>query len=235
MQFGRTVGVVLAGLALASCTTNPYTQQAQVSNTVGNAIGAGAMCGGLVFFFGTLSGQDSRKTASDTVTAATLCAIQGALKGYVLDEKEKQLLVELSAAGVKIAVRKERKVLEIESPITFPRGSATLTADSEAKLTAIGKILAKYDQNPVDIYGYTAPDEAGALGQTRAAAARRLIRAEAGQTLEIRTINKAAADPIGDNATETGRDRNRRVTVFIALRTLKAEEPKPGNAKAAPK
>lgn len=202
------------------CTSDPYTREQKVSETAQQGGLAAAQCGGLVLVSNLLGGRSGGDSLAEAGKAAVVCGVAGAVAGAQLDAYEQQLLSEFQTAGVKIAVRQEARVLEIDEPITFPRDVARLTGPSAGKVTAIGKILQKYNQRRVDIIGHTAADEAVGLGLARAKTVTGQLHQMTGGQVPLQTSNKGASEPIGDNNTETGRQRNRRATIFVALHAV---------------
>ncbi|EJN16050.1 outer membrane protein/peptidoglycan-associated lipoprotein [Bradyrhizobium sp. YR681] len=211
----------LISLALAipviGCSVDPYTREQKVSESVQQGSLAAAKCGGLSFVGNVLSGRSGGDSLVEAGKAATVCGVAGAIAGAQLDAYEQQLLADLQAAGVKMTIRQDARVLEVEEPIAFPRNVARLTAQSAGTIAAIGTVLQKYSERRVDIIGHTASDEDQSLGIARAKTVARRLHQMTGGQVPLQSIGKGASEPVGDNATETGRDRNRRVAVFVAL------------------
>ena len=211
----RITHLLLTLLVLAGCqTTDPYTREKKVPNAISNAAVGGALLGTMTLLNGALSGDSN--AAEKAFANAAWGATAGLISGASLDAYEKELLQEFRAAGVKIAVRQHENVLVVEEPITFAKNSSTLRGKSRAKAQAIGKVLAKYNKRPIDIIGHTAPGESTSLSKKRANSVAATIRKHA-KGLSISTSGQGAEAPVGDNSTETGRGRNRRVTVFIRI------------------
>jgi outer membrane protein OmpA-like peptidoglycan-associated protein len=203
-----------ATLTTGCQTTDPYTREKKTSNASTLAVSEGVKCGTLALVSGALSG--SNRAVEDAAIKTGVCAGNGALAGAALDEQERRLLAELEAAGVKIAIRQQNEVLEIESPIVFASNSSKLEGSSYRKVIAIGKVLAKYNRKPVVIIGHTSPEEPNFIGDRRATAVRDTIWKFA-RSVSVATKSQGSSQPLGDNASQTGRDRNRRVSVFIRL------------------
>tara|TARA_R110002020_G_scaffold18931_16_gene65484 strand:- start:7904 stop:8578 length:675 start_codon:yes stop_codon:yes gene_type:complete len=204
----------VAALNMGCQTTDPYTREKKPSNASTLAVSEGVKCGTLALVSGALSGNN--RAVEDAAIMAAVCAGTGALAGAALDEQERRLLAELEAAGVKIAVRQYNEVLEVESPIVFSSNSSILEGASYRKVVAIGKVLAKYNEKPVVIIGHTSSEEPKTIGDRRAKAVRDTIWKFAG-SVKVATKNQGSSQPLGDNASQTGRERNRRVGVFIRL------------------
>lgn len=213
-SLGMTAFGCIAALIVGCQTTDPYTREKKASNASTLAVSEGVKCGTIALVSGALSGNN--RAVEEAAIMAAVCAGTGALAGAALDDQERRLLAELEAAGVKIAVRQQNEVLEIESPIVFASNSSKLEGSSYGKIVAIGKVLAKYSQKPVIIIGHTSSEEPNSIGNKRAAAVRDTIWKFA-RSVKMATKNQGSSQPLGDNSSQTGRERNRRVSVFIRL------------------
>lgn len=209
--------VILLTLLVFGCTSDPYTREQKVSETAKQGGVAAAQCGGLTLVANLLAGQSGGDSLAEAGKAAVVCGVVGAVGGAQLDAYEHQLLNEFQLAGVKMAVRNDARVLEVEEPIMFSRNGAKLTPSNVSKVAAIGKILQKYNERRVDVIGHAASDEAAGLGLARAKSVTGQLHQMTGGQVPLQTLGKGAGEPVGDNKTETGRQRNRRVVIFVAL------------------
>lgn len=219
-RFVQKLSVGILMFAIVGCqTTDPYTREEKISNAASQAAGNAFACAAMGVFSAAL---ERRQGASDDILKnAAVCGAIGFINGVELDSYERKLLEEFEAAGVKIAVRGKNNVLEITQPITFNEGSSKLTDNQRKKAVAIGKIFAKYNKRPVDIFGHTSANEIASLGLSRAKTVRTTITSLA-KGLRVNMINKKNSLPIGNEATEAGSARNRRVSIFIQLTKKKA-------------
>ncbi|ABD88424.1 OmpA family protein [Rhodopseudomonas palustris] len=204
-------------IVAAGCTADPYTREQKVSETVQQGGIAAAQCGGLSFVSNLLGGRSGGDSVAEAGKAAVVCGVAGAVVGAQLDAYEQQLLNELQVAGVKMNVQQDARILEMEEPILFSRADARLSSTSANRLIAVGKIFQKFNQRQVDIIGHSASDEADEVALARAKVVTSRLKEMTGGRLPLRMRSKGSSEPVGDNRTETGRDRNRRVTIFVAL------------------
>ncbi len=111
--------------------------------------------------------------------------------------------------------------------ITFAPGSADITPEARATLDSIAEILRDCGEVPMEIGGYT--DSQGreemnkALSQNRAQAVLNALLARRVLTSNLVAVGYGEANPIADNATEEGREANRR----IEFRLISGEEQAP--------
>jgi OOP family OmpA-OmpF porin len=110
-----------------------------------------------------------------------------------------------------------RRIEEVtaSSKITFDPGSATLNRAGAAVVDAIAGILRNCAELRLRIAGYTdsqGRDETNlALSQARAEAVLQALRARRVPVGSFEAVGFGEADPIADNATEAGREANRRI------------------------
>jgi outer membrane protein OmpA-like peptidoglycan-associated protein len=136
--------------------------------------------------------------------------LAGEIAGALREMKVEDFLVQVDEKGV---------TLNLEDVQFFPE-SARLTAQGSAKLDRIAEILGHYAGRDIEVSGHTA------LAGT--AAGRNQLSLDRANSVADYLIGKGARDagqviiraygaerPVGDNATEEGRRRNRRVEITI--------------------
>lgn len=101
----------------------------------------------------------------------------------------------------------------------FPSGSAVLPEDAGPTLSKLGEILSDHPRLGVQIEGHTDSSGSAAinleLSEQRAAAVRDAL-IEGGINAERLSIQGLGSKvPIADNATQAGRQRNRRVEIYV--------------------
>src|SRR5262245_9880331 len=113
-----------AALTLSACmSTNPYTQQQQLSNTSKGALlgtGTGALTGAVI---GAATGNDPRVGA---LIGAGVGALTGAAIGSYMDQQEAELRAQLQGTGVSVTRVGDQIILNMPSNITFDVDSATV-------------------------------------------------------------------------------------------------------------
>ncbi len=130
--------------------------------------------------------------------------------------------IENAVSGMpNVTVRNDSSGITISiENIQFEADSAELKASELAKIDRIAEILKRYPDRDVLVSGHAAA--AGyaegrlPLSEARAkAVAERLIQLKAKSPDRIRAVGMGDTKPIADNATESGRARNRRVEITI--------------------
>ncbi|MCF8005343.1 MAG: OmpA family protein, partial [Chromatiaceae bacterium] len=103
--------------------------------------------------------------------------------------------------------------------IRFPSGSALLPEDAGPTLAQIAEILMSHPDLVVQIEGHT--DSSGnadinlQLSEQRAAAVRDALTERGIQSARLSIKGLGSTNPIASNATDTGRQRNRRVELYV--------------------
>jgi type VI secretion system protein ImpK len=113
-------------------------------------------------------------------------------------------------------------IVRIKNKGLFPSGSATLNPDYYRLMQRIGEALQK-ERGPVQVIGYTDNQPIHTvrfpsnyqLSTARADAARSIIAQALGDPGRITAVGKGEADPVATNATEEGRNENRRIEVVL--------------------
>lgn len=215
----RLIAVAMtAALALSACTsTNPYTQETQLSNASKGALlgsGTGAVAGAII---GSATGRDPRVGA---LIGAGVGALSGAAIGSYMDQQEAELRAQLRGTGVSVTRVGDQIILNMPSNITFDTDSATVQRQFNETLISVGLVLKKFNKTVVDVYGYT--DSTGSDEYNRTLSQRRAVSVAtvlAGQGVDQRRFfieGRGEEDPIASNASESGRAQNRRVEIQLS-------------------
>ena len=197
---------------LSGCANMSETQQGTAKGA-----GIGAVAGALL---GAATGG-SRGAAQ----GAALGGAVGAGGGYIWSKKmqDQKAAMEKATAGTGVAVSQtndNRLKLDIPSDVSFDVGRAAIKPNFAPVL---GHFATSLNQNPVTtvtIIGHT--DSTGSdainnpLSEDRAAAARDYLVSRGVARTRIATEGRGAREPVADNNTQQGRDKNRRVEIYVA-------------------
>lgn len=212
-----TVAALSAAVALAGCTTNPYTGESQASKTAwGTALGA---LGGAAI--GAATGDNSKDRKERALKGAAIGGVAGAGVGAYMDVQEKKLREQLAGVGVGIQKNKETGEIKLIMPgnITFPTAQSSVRADFYPVLDAVAVVLKEYNKTTITVAGFT--DNVGAdaynqnLSQERANSVGQYLVTRGVASSRVRSVGYGKAYPIADNSNENGRSQNRRVEVTI--------------------
>ncbi|HET6450433.1 MAG TPA: OmpA family protein [Spirochaetia bacterium] len=132
-----------------------------------------------------------------------------------------QQLDQQKVPDVTVAPTDEGVTITLEN-VNFPPNSDQLLPAEQDKLRRIADILKKYPDRDIAVSGFTArapgytEEDYQALSEKRArAAAEYLLSQGARRADQVTVRGRGAEAPIGDNSTEEGRRRNRRVEITI--------------------
>jgi outer membrane protein OmpA-like peptidoglycan-associated protein len=194
-RFGTLALVAVLG---AGCAT--AGKRTAIGGGAGAAVGAGV---------GALAGG-----WKGAAIGAGVGALAGGSVGLYLDKQAKEL------EQVAETKRTENGVLvSMKSDILFDTGSAVLKPEAIGQLEQVGDILAKYSDDRVRIEGHA--DSTGSkrtneeLSLRRADAVRRVLIGRGVQEKQMTSLGMGSTRPVADNATATGRAKNRRVEMHI--------------------
>jgi outer membrane protein OmpA-like peptidoglycan-associated protein len=213
------IGSLGVTLMLAGCAQGPDGPAQPGAKTATGAV-AGAVVGGVL---GNILGHHGVKGEGTAIGAAIGAAVGGGI-GYALDSQEqqfrKELAYETQSRQVEIErVRQDALKLIMPSEVMFPFDSAVLQPGYQTTLRKIADVLNDYPQSQATITGFT--DSTGSesynldLSRRRAEAVRTALVSDGVPANRLVAQGRGKADPIGDNATQAGRQMNRRVEILV--------------------
>lgn len=214
----KTAWVALGCLLIAGCTTNPDGTQSVNKAAVGGAIGA--VAGGII---GNRLDKKGSRTGG-TIAGAVAGAAAGGGIGYIFDKQEREFEEELAqeraANEIEIErVRDDLLKLTLDSEVSFDFDSAAIKPAFAPSLTKLANVLAKYDRNQVTIVGHTDSSGSDAYNQglsvRRAEAVVNELSSRGVPNSMMTAAGRGESEPRADNATEAGRQLNRRVEILI--------------------
>ena len=138
--------------------------------------------------------------------------------GFVA-RQEVELRRQTAGTGVDVIRTGDVILLRLPAVSTFEVGKSEVRAQAASTLTEIALTLKSFNKTLVDVLGHT--DATGtlaankALSERRAQAIAKLLTSRGVAQARVATRGYAAAYPIADNATETGRALNRRVEIKV--------------------
>ncbi len=198
---------ILSGCANMSETQRGTAQGAGIGAVAGTVLGA------------AVGGRNG------AVAGAVLGGAAGAVGGNIWSQRmqNQKLAMEQATAGTGVAVTQttdNRLKLDIPSDISFDTGRSGIKTNFAPILNQFATSLNQNPASTVTIIGHT--DNTGSdainnpLSVERANATRDYLisRGVAGQ--RIGTDGRGSREPIADNATQAGRDKNRRVEIYVA-------------------
>ena len=204
--------VALSLAVLTGCANMSETQQ-------GTAKGAGIGALGGAVLGAAVGGSKG------AVTGAVLGGAVGAGGGYIWSKKmqDQKAAMEKATAGTGVAVTQtsdNRLKLDIPSDVSFDVGRSAIKPNFDPILNQFATSLIQHPETTLSITGHT--DSTGTdainnpLSVDRANAARDYLVAKGVARTRIATDGRGSREPVSDNGTAQGRDKNRRIEIFVA-------------------
>ena len=204
--------VLVAVGVLSGCANMNETQQGTAKGA-GIGVLAGAVLGAAV------------GGSKGATTGAVLGGVAGAVGGNIWSKKmqDQKAAMEKATVGTGVAVTQttdNRLKLDIPSDVSFDVGRSAIKPNFDPILNQFASTLTQHPETTISIVGHT--DSTGSeainnpLSFDRANAARDYLVARGVMRGRIATDGRGAREPIADNGTTQGRDKNRRIEIYVA-------------------
>ena len=209
----KTLGcIALAVSVMSGCANMNETQQGTAKGA-----GIGAVAGAVL---GAAVGGSKGAT-----TGAVLGGVAGAVGGNIWSKKmqDQKAAMEKATVGTGVAVTQttdNRLKLDIPSDVSFDVGRSAIKPNFDPILNQFATTLTQHPETTISIVGHT--DSTGTeainnpLSFDRANAARDYLVSRGVMRGRIATDGRGAREPIADNGTAQGRDKNRRIEIYVA-------------------
>lgn len=212
------VCIGLIGLMLQGCKNWSKTAK-------GGAAGAGA--GGLA---GAVIGKAAGNTVTGAIIGAAVGGAAGAAIGNYMDRQAREMKSELENAEVERVG--EGIKITFESGILFDFDSYELRSASRENIEELADILQDYEDTEIMFAGHT--DSQGSdeynqgLSEDRAKSVASYASQHGVESSRMIITGFGEEDPVADNSTEAGRQKNRRVEIAIYANEELKEKAKEG-------
>jgi len=214
------ISTILAGaLLLSGCKSWSNTATGAVIGT-----GGGAAVGAVI-------GKTLGNTAAGAIGGAVVGGTAGAIIGRNMDEKAKELNEEID--GVTVQRVEEGIAVSFDSGILFDFDSSTLRQEGHENLRKLSRIIDRDEDTILMIVGHT--DSRGdenynqRLSERRAESASKFMIEQGLATSRIEVVGRGELEPISENDTDAGRQKNRRIEVAIYASPEYVEKVKAAN------
>ena len=197
-------------LVIVGCATDDPNRRAKTGAAIGAVVGA-------------VVGHQADDDAGKWVGAA-VGALAGGAVGHYMDNQqqdfERELAEEQRLRHLEIErLRDETLKLSLDAEVSFDFDSARIKRAFEPSLDKLANVLVKYDRTVVHVVGHT--DSTGSeaynqsLSERRAQSVARYLEMRDVPYRRLRSEGRGELEPRATNATEAGRQLNRRVEIFI--------------------
>jgi outer membrane protein OmpA-like peptidoglycan-associated protein len=215
---GKRIAIlgIAFSICTAACTTlDPYTREEQPARAQRNAL-IGAAAGAVA---GLITGDSSMERKKRALVGAGIGALAGGGVGACMDRQEAALRAELDRTGVSVTRVGDNITLNMPGNITFATDSADLNAGFYEVLNSVALVLNEYEQTVIEVAGHT--DSTGSddynqrLSERRAGSVASYLVTREILDDRIIEVGEGEARPIADNASDSGRQANRRVELTL--------------------
>lgn len=174
----------------------------------------GAAAGGAV---GAAVGRANGSTAKGAILGAVVGGAAGAVIGHQMDQAAKK--IEQQVAGATVERVGEGIQVTFASGLLFDTDSDRIRAQAAENLRNLARTLTEYPDTDLLIVGHT--DARGedaynqALSERRARATADFLTTQGVTRSRLRTAGRGEVEPVAENTTDSGLQKNRRVEVAI--------------------
>jgi outer membrane protein OmpA-like peptidoglycan-associated protein len=200
-----TLGAALAGSTMLGCASLNRKEKGAIVGAAGGAV------------IGAAVGNSNGSTARGAIIGAVVGGAAGAIIGHQMDQQAKE--IEQNVKGAVVQRVGEGIQVTFESGLLFDFDSDALRSEARTNLTELANSLDKYPNTELVIVGHT--DSVGTdsynmrLSERRAFSAANFLIGRGVDPGRVRALGRGETEPVAENASESGRQTNRRVEVAI--------------------
>ncbi|MBA4176184.1 MAG: hypothetical protein C0505_06450 [Leptothrix sp. (in: Bacteria)] len=203
------VAATVAGLLAAGCADMSERQRGTATGA-----GVGAVAGAVL----------GSATGGKAGTGAVVGGALGAVLGNVWSKRQEERRVALEQAtrgsGVEVSRTADNQLkVNIPNDISFDVNSAAIRPALRGVLDPFAEGMRGDRQARITIVGHTDSTGSPAINEplsvARANGVRDYLATRGVSAAQMVTVGRGEREPVADNATETGRARNRRVEIFL--------------------
>ena len=211
--------LVIAGLIVSGCTSDGSAsgKRGMTNLETGAAIGAvsGAVIGAVAY--------KKNRTMGAVVGAVGGGLAGGAIGAYMDSQKkdlEKNLHKEIQAGAARVDKMPNNVVrITMTNQTAFDTNSTSIKPAFFSTMDKVADVVIRYGKTTLTIVGHT--DNKGGveynqkLSQHRALSVAQYLESKDVNPVRLATLGKGEGEPIASNDTETGRQANRRVEIYL--------------------
>lgn len=214
----KKMSAVVLAMALAGCEGMPRPSDRPFEGwEKGAAIGAlgGAVLGAVAY---------KRDRTKGAVIGAVGGGLAGGAVGAYMDSQkrdlEKNLAKEIQAGQARVEKMPNNLVrVTMTSQTAFDTNSTAIKPGFHTTLDKLADVVVRYGKTTLTIVGHT--DNVGSdqynqqLSQRRALSVAQYFESKRVDPLRLATAGKGESEPVASNASESGRQANRRVEIYL--------------------
>jgi outer membrane protein OmpA-like peptidoglycan-associated protein len=203
----RRGGLVLAlgSMAVGGCQSLNNRDRGVIVGSAGGAVVGGAI------------GRANGSTAKGAIIGATVGGVIGGVIGHQMDQQAKEL--EQNIPGAIVERVGEGIQVTFESGLMFDFNSDRVRPEAQTNLKNLAASLDKYPNSSLLIVGHT--DAVGSdefnlgLSERRARSTASYLASQGVAYGRLQMLGRGEMEPVADNTTDAGMQKNRRVEVAI--------------------
>ncbi len=209
------IAVIAGGALLAGCQTDPNRPMTHTQS--GALIGAlgGAVVGSMAY---------KKNRTKGAVVGAVGGGLAGAAVGNYMDSQkrdlEKNLAPEIQAGQARVQKLSDQVVVvTMTAQTAFDTDSAAVKPGFRSTLDKLADVVVRYGKTTLTVVGHT--DSTGSntynqkLSEERALSVAQYLEGQRVNGMRLATAGKGETVPVASNATEAGRQANRRVEIYV--------------------
>ncbi len=212
------ITIVVAGIALAACAEGVGPSNRPLENWEGGALigaGVGAVVGAMAYH---------RDRTQGAVLGAVGGGLAGAAVGAYMDSQkrdlEKNLAKEIQAGQARVETLPNHVVrITMTSQTAFETNSSDIKPGFDSTMDKLADVVVRYAKTTLTIVGHT--DNVGSneynqkLSERRAHAVAQYFESKRVNPMRLAISGKGESAPIASNNSESGRQANRRVEIYV--------------------
>ena len=208
MHSNMTRGVAMlafGSLALGACQSLNNQDRGVIVGTAGGAVVGGAI------------GRANGSTAKGAIIGAAVGGVVGGVIGHQMDQQAKEL--EQNIPGAIVERVGEGIQVTFNSGLLFDFNSDRVRPEAAENLRNLAASLSKYPNSSLLIVGHT--DAVGSdefnlgLSERRAQSTAYFLANQGVAYDRLKMVGRGESEPVADNTTDAGMQKNRRVEVAI--------------------
>ncbi|MGH8709600.1 MAG: OmpA family protein [Burkholderiales bacterium] len=206
--------LIAASLVLAGCTTDPARRTNVETGALIGALG-GAVVGAMAF---------RKNRTQGAVFGAVSGGLAGVAVGHYMDSQrrdlEKSLAQEIQAGQARVEKLSDQVVLiTMTNQTAFDTDSSSIKPGFHSTMDKVADVVVRYGKTTLTVVGHT--DNVGTdaynqkLSERRALSVAQYLESRRVDGMRLATAGKGEAQPVASNASDTGRQANRRVEIYV--------------------
>jgi outer membrane protein OmpA-like peptidoglycan-associated protein len=206
--------LVAANVALAGCASDGRPLTRTEKGAMVGALG-GAVVGAMAY---------KKNRTKGAVVGAIGGGLAGAAVGHYMDTQrqdlEKALAPEIQAGQARVQKLSDQVVLvTMTNQTAFDTDSSSIQPGFHSTLNKVAKVVVRYGKTTLTVVGHT--DSTGStthnqqLSERRALSVAQYLESQRVDAMRLATAGKGESQPVASNASESGRQANRRVEIYV--------------------